>query len=124
MRLRSQLLEKRSDGEWSTIFGWDFMRRDFGLCMPFCDKSTPLPLMKPEQRPFRPLGVWRVVVQPVEHRRSLPSGVSVERLFGPNDMVYEAWIGMPNPHPGMRFWKWLQTLTKRVLGWALDLLSI
>jgi len=33
-----------------------------------------------------------VVVQPVEHRRSLPSGVSVERLFGPNDMGYEAWM--------------------------------
>lgn len=57
--LEQRFLACSRENQWINVMGDAIYFGRFGIRMPLCDRVSPAPLKKPEQRPFRPLGVVR-----------------------------------------------------------------
>lgn len=60
MDLKDRILSYNRDNTWPNVFHDCIYTSAAGIRMPFCDRVSPAPLKKPETRPFKPLGVWRM----------------------------------------------------------------
>merc|ERR1719498_2061044 len=55
-RLTQRMRACSDENSWFTVLApWNESRQR----MPFCDRVSPAPLKKPEQRPLKPVGVFR-----------------------------------------------------------------
>jgi hypothetical protein len=79
----------------------------YGVRMPLCDRVSPAPLKKPENRPFKPLGVVRCHYQKGEQGAELQS---IERVCSETALQRHEWlkIGCIRRDAGTALTEWTQ----------------
>jgi len=91
----------------STIFNDAIYVGRYGVRMPLCDRVSPAPLKKPENRPFKPLGVVRCHYQKGEQGADLQS---LERIASTESLQNHEWlrIGCIRRDAGAPLTEWTQ----------------
>lgn len=84
--LKDRILSFNRDNTWANVFHDCIYTTSAGLRMPFCDRVSPAPLKKPEGRPFKPLGVWRMKYE------EEGAGVSFKYEVGPDELEGHDWL--------------------------------
>lgn len=82
------------DNDWRHVFGDKIYggraATNFGIRMPLCDKTSPAPMKKLENRPFKPLGLFRF--------RYGGDGVrklqDVQQLISGTERIGSEWLGL------------------------------
>uniref|UniRef100_A0A7S4PSJ7 SH3 domain-containing protein n=1 Tax=Alexandrium monilatum TaxID=311494 RepID=A0A7S4PSJ7_9DINO len=83
--LEAKMLTYNRDNHWNGIFCDALYFGRFGIRMPLCDRVSPAPLKKPEQRPFRPVGVFRFKFEGGDVQE-------VEQICGKDDLEGCEWL--------------------------------
>jgi hypothetical protein len=77
------------ENQWANIFNDSIYFGRFGIRMPLCDRVSPAPLKKPEQRPFKPMGVLRCKYEDTESGHEF---TEIEKICDGKDLSGEEWI--------------------------------
>jgi len=87
--MEQRVQECNSENQWMNIFNEGIYFGQLGIRMPLCDRVSPAPLKRPEQRPFKPMGVWRCKYEYTENGHEFKD---VEQVCNHTAFSGEEWV--------------------------------
>lgn len=102
IRLSERMTTFNKDNTWNNVFHDSIYSSRDGLRMPYCDKVSPAPLKKPENRPFKPMGVYRM--------ETGTAGVAWSHTVQPTELEGNEWltVGSIRQASGTELTEWVE----------------